>query len=342
MYNLSTKKDILILNNTCTNTNVYKTLSWILTQILALAVFIFCIWSSVSINVHVRRKKNLKNKRNEFNKTSLMVLAMFIPAVTAVRVLFTQTDLIVSLIAQVGATGDLICNLVSNLTTAMFIVSITPMYLFLWVRQRTVYVQPSMKFLNTVKVKLASYLALFQFFIVGIPATVFLVNNSSYRMLEHGCAKEPNKSNSGKIIGLIFISNLVVTQIILFLLFVYPLSKHYFKNTERDKANCYELKNSCNQKLKKAINFSAFSTLICTLCEVTALILATVVLPDSTPRYIISCIFDVSLLANIFAVILSFEDYKSILLMKTEKPKKKRFKQVSGLHDTNPCTNSSQ
>ena len=336
----STKKELSLANST-TTARANKNLSWVLTQTVTLAMFTFCLWSSFSIYVYTRRNKVLKKKRNDFNKLSLMVLAVVIPAVTAVRVHITQVDLIISVVAPVDRTGDFACNWVSNLSTVMFVASITPMYLFLWVRQRTVYMQPSMETLNTLKVKFVSYLTLFQFFVVGIPATAFRVNNSSYQMVEIGCVKKPSESGAGKTVGLVFVSNLVVTQVVLLLLFVYPLSKYYLKNAESDKTKCCGLKNSCNEKLKKAIRFSAFCTLVCSVCEVTALMLATMVLPDLTPRYIISCMFDMSLLANLVSLILSFDNYKSILLMKTERSKKKICKQVSGLRETHHSTNVS-
>ena len=338
---MSTKKEFSLTNSTFSTAKAHQNLNWVLTQVVTFSMLVFCLWSSLSIYVYTRRKKIIKKKRNDFNKLSLMVLAVVIPAVTAARVLITQVDLVVSALAPVDHAGDSACHLVSNLTTVMFVASITPMYLFLWVRQRTVYSQPSMEALNTLKVKLVSYLTLFQFFVVGIPATAFRVNNSSYQMTEKGCVKKPSESGAGKTVGLIFISNLVVTQVVLLLLFVYPLSKYYLKNSESVRTKCHGLKNSCNEKLKKAIGFSAFCTLVCSVCEVTALMLATMVLPELTPRYIISCIFDMSLLANLVSLILSFDNYKSILLMKSEESKKKIYKQVSGLRETHHSTNIS-
>ena len=314
------------LNNTISNTTQFSIFMymWIPSEALTIVNFVFCVWSTVAL--YRFGYSNWKNSNKNFKSFLLVFLSVLTPCVTCLKVLCTQAIIIVGrTLADDEKNGQYVCEAVTDLTVVLYYMSNLPIYLFLWTRQRILYSQSSLKPLNTKPVKFLSTFAIFLLVIVGIVIIVLLVVPKSYLMSDYGCIRN-SEENTNEIMRYIAISIMVMSQVIIFALFVYPLN-HYKNKTSSGDKNSLKM----NNRLKRATKLATGSLVLCSFSDLCALALTSIILPDTTPRDFTGIIFDLGLCVNIISLFVSFEKFSFSVFVKCKTVKKKLSNQSKDL-----------
>lgn len=289
---------------------------WILSQVTTVIFLLFCLWAIVALcNYGIRKNKWNRAEKNR-QQLILMTLAVFAPSVTIIRVLLTQTVIIVGLVSNKNESGDFACEIAMDLSVGFFFMSTIPTYLFLWKRQRILYSNPSLKRLNTTFVNILSYVAICMLLIGGLGSCVLFIVPTGYQMSDFGCVKSQLESTN-PIPFYVGAAAMITSQLMIFGLFVHPLRLHKKNNvtvntpsSDSNGGGGESMKN----RLKRANVLATTSMAICTFSDLFSLVLVAIVLPKTTPRDLSSTIYDLSLAVNILSIMLSYEDYKEIML----------------------------
>ena len=284
---------------------VYK-YSWIPVQISTVLVFCGSTWVFLSLLKHGLNNNKFKRNSKNIKQANLMILALLTPLATMIRVLSIQSLLIIFYVAEEDYRTDHACEIVADLSIFLFLCATLPIYIFLYYRQRILYIQPSLKHLNNKVVRFFSYLFVFLIIFGGAFSTVMYLYPTSYKMSKFGCTKRQVEAENllpNYLAALITI----ISQLILFFLFTYPLRKH---RQSSKRTSCNE-SNEC-KRVMRAIRLSTISMMICVTSDILAIVLVAFSVPKDSPRTTVSAIYDLSLFINVLSVLFSFNEYKSI------------------------------
>ena len=165
-------------------------------------------------------------------------------------------------------------------------------------RQRFFYAEPAIQHLSGPLIRALSwgYLGLLTLALL-IGNVLFLVTRF-YKMTEHGCFNHHNTIPS--VIPWIFLGTAtVLSQLILFALFVYPLLQHRSQLNASSRSNV--------SSLAPMIKRVALAAAVCIISDIIALLL--IVLVKDQNDIIPTFAFDVSLVVNVICFVATFIDW---------------------------------
>ena len=118
--------------------------SWMAAQTITILVFIGISWLLASLASVLRRQQQQKK-----NSCKLVRLAMIPVGLALCRVISSQAAILGERLSRIDKQGDLVCEITFDVSTVCYLISMQPVYLFLFYRQRTLYRQPTLQHLNT-------------------------------------------------------------------------------------------------------------------------------------------------------------------------------------------------
>ena len=118
-----------------------------------------------------------------------------------------------------------LCEVLIDFSIVIFSLSSLPVYVFLWYRQRILFSHPSLKRVNMNKIKFFSNLFIVLLFLGGGSSCFIKTIPVSYKMSKFGCVKRLH-GDENMLESYTTAVTLVVSQVILFALFVHPLRMH--------------------------------------------------------------------------------------------------------------------
>ena len=190
------------------------------------------------------------------------------------------------------------CNPIVKVKITLTSVAVYSIYAFLWMRQQFFYAEPAIQHLSRPLIRALSWGALgFLTLALLIGIVLFLVTRF-YQMTEHGCLNHHN--TIPPVIPWIFVGTAtVLSQLILFALFVYPLLQH---RSQLDASSRFNF-----SRFVPLIKRVAMATAICIISDIIALLL--IVLVKDQDDIIRILAYDVSLVVNVICVMASFSDW---------------------------------
>ena len=278
-------------------------------QIVTAVLMITSAWAFASFLCYGLRRRAWRRRKNKTTAT-LMSLAVCAPVFTLLRLTFTQVLIAVAkLNATTTAHGELLCTVVSVVHNTAYMLSVLPIYVFLWYRQRTLYSKPSLRHLNTRAVNGVS-IAVLPLMVAGLLA----VNIMFFFIEHHITAEEGYTFRLNAKLGSAPVYALMATtfsvQVTLFLLFLYPL-RNYAGGNSGGGSEVRRAKTG--KRLKSLIRLASLSITACVASDFVAMC-ATKALQSGmgTNTMLSIMIYDVNLLVNVVSIMFSFENYRQI------------------------------
>ena len=289
--------------------------SWIIAQSTT-ALIMFCsIWTFASLIVSgIKFKKWDRKTKKKRKVANLLFLAVISPLCLILRVLGTQTLIIVEKFAPLNKVGDFRCEIVMDISLILFMVASLPVYTFLWYRQKMLYSNVSLKHLNTKPVRFMSFLFIFILVVGGLSTAIISTGPNNFRISNVGCIQKRNSSSANYINAAVLIS----CQILLACLFCFPLIKHK-QNVSLSRSNSSATQKNKVDSVHKAVKLASISCAICIISDVCVMLLATIAFIEG-PLTLTRSIYDVSLFINILCIIVCIENWKKILFSCLQKP----------------------
>ena len=197
------------------------------------------------------------------------------------------------------------CNILTTVSSCAATIGTGFVYLFLWFRQRALYVHPSLKILSNKVVKLIS----FSIIVVWLIIFVCLIT-SYFSLVQHrfekivGCVVDKSVYDSYTYLIISWSIVSIVMQIGLLFLFIYPIFK---SSLWRSGLRQNEQNTSLFKRVKKAVALSS----ICLATDILTIILRPILITRNGS--IVLSIFSTNLVINHLMTIACFDHWKELL-----------------------------
>lgn len=120
-----------------------------------------------------------------------------------------------------------ICDVSSKMKFFLTTLSSTAVYSFLWTRQRSYYAEPAIRNFSNKAVRIMSNLSLLLLFVGNTIGLILCLVFRSFYLSDEGCVTSLSPSPvPTQVPWILMTGNAFVVKLLLFLLFIYPLSRH--------------------------------------------------------------------------------------------------------------------
>ena len=196
---------------------------WIAAISINFSLIILSIWLACTVGLYGTKSGKFQKKKNpDFNGGLILKLLLFTAVAVMPRLL--ATTVVCWIVFYTGEDADHLCEIAMDITTGTYYTASVPAYIFLWMRQRSLYKQPSISRLYTNKIKFLNWGSLI-FISSAIGIVVYFVEPVAYKASPRGCVLRENENQN--LIPFYILSGVLVTgQLSLLLLFIYPLYLH--------------------------------------------------------------------------------------------------------------------
>ena len=218
-----------------------------------------------------------------------------------VAVLFTLGRLLCEhyeLLAQYFGIQHDYCNTIVKIKVALSAIAILGIYVFLWIRQRFCYSDPAMAHLSSRATRYLSIASLALLILAQLVGSVLFLATRFYKITYRGCYNYANTIPA----ELPWIWNILGTlgsQIMLLLLFLYPLTRHKSLVSSTTPFRTF----------LPVIQRAMVTASICVVSDLVSSLL--ILLVSDTDDIIPTLAYDISIVINVICVILSYSDWKS-------------------------------
>ena len=202
------------------------------------------------------------------------------------------------------STIDKICNIVPSVGDTAISIGSGFVYLFLWFRQRVLYVHPSLKIICNKCVKFISLSILVGWFIFYIALYCNLLILVHYRFkIRVGCTVEESVFDTYTYIIVSWLVASILMQIGLLFLFVYPILKSSMWRSQQQS----ERNTGLLERVKKAVALAS----VCLATDILTIAIRAIVI--SRNGSIVLSIFATNLVINHLTTIACFDHWKELL-----------------------------
>ena len=326
-----------ILANNETNLNYNETYQylWIISQAVIPLNLLCCLWAFVSLFKFGKISGKLKNKK----KKSIFVMTLIsilLPVVVGFKVFLTQFVLILGRIHIKNINkGNNYCEILMDVSSCMYCVSVLTTYSFYWVRQKILYSKKSICYLNTIFVKFCRIFAFLLMF-CGVIITTLYTSEKKYILFEYGCAKTFT-AHRNFLYDYLAISTMVASQIVLFCLFMYPLC--YLK--QKSKRNINKATCATKKRLENALSTVTKGFLLGVGSDLVSLSLTSLNLSHTVPRDTLLIVYDIGLCVSVLSVVMASGKLKKIMFFWKSKQSENFHKRKSAINNYKYSGNTS-
>ena len=145
------------------------------------------------------------------------------------------------------------CEIVIDISFVVYFLCLLQVGLFLWFRQRYLYLQPSLQRLYSMFIKVLSWGCIAFFFLAGIGFVLYLTIPENFQASSNGCL--PIKEDK-PLVYYFLASALVLAEFVLIFLFIYPLYHH-----RRSHGTTFFTKTESNNSPQSEISASKSTTM---------------------------------------------------------------------------------
>ena len=199
---------------------------WLISLVINFTLLSVGAWLVVNIGIYgIQSGKFRRNKKKTLSE-HLMLKVMFVTAILMFpRILTTQALLWVGYEPR---TDDGQCNILNHFGVVLYYLELLPIVIFLWLRQRSLYLQPSLIRLYTKLLQVLSWGCIIFVIFSGMGITLVLIIISHYEASENGCRKiDDSHQHHVKVPYYLAAAVLVIGELTLLALFIYPLKRHH-------------------------------------------------------------------------------------------------------------------
>ena len=234
---------------------------WVASLSINILLTILAIWLAATISIYGQKSGKFQRKRkSDYSGGTILKLALLASLVVIPRL--ATTNIILWVGFDVGKVEDYNCEIAVDVSIVVYYIALYPAYIFLWMRQRSLFQQPSLQRLYNVFVKIISWGCLF--FLIGAGSGVLLIFilPLSYRSSPDGCILRDEEEDN--VVAFYAVSVvLVVGQLTLLGLFIYPLHRHRHvqvvasstrKKTSISRISSFKTTRRSNRKSEKQVS----------------------------------------------------------------------------------------
>ena len=198
---------------------------WLASLVINFTLLSVSAWMVINIGLYgIRSGKFRRNKKKTLSE-HFMLKVLFTTAILMFpRILTTQAMLWIGY--ESGTSADRQCELVNDFSVGLFYLEIFPIGLFLWLRQRSLYLQPSLLRLYTKPLKILSWGCIIFLFCSGVGITLVLIIPSYFESSQNGC-RETEGNDHHTTVLYILTAILIIGELALLALFIYPLKRNH-------------------------------------------------------------------------------------------------------------------
>ncbi|XP_026694484.2 uncharacterized protein LOC113475101 [Ciona intestinalis] len=347
-----TMSDVITRNITSSDVIIVPKTSQVqfIVALIVEAIIASCtIWLGASlIHYGIRTNRFKRRSGTDFNGGIVYIFAVLSTVTLLARI--CSSIVFISLPTYLPG-FDAECERVSDATVALYLFALLPVYFLLWMRQRALYSHPTMaKSYNNFIIFLSWFSIVF--LLAASVATLFIfvvpvTSKSGYS----GCEHRDTSTNILNLVATAITVTAQILLLVLFIIplrrhLVTPKTtcsgrESFRKKTSRPKTATERVdskmsklpasrprmgsavstrsrpgskhKSRPSNRVVRILKRSIIFASICLLTDLTAMLITTQALPKEGSRNFGYVAYDVSLLANLICIILSFENYVSMM-----------------------------
>ena len=224
---INTTENAVLMVLTTNETINYSQMSlqhvlWLISLMSSIILSIVGLWLVATIGFYGFKTGKFYSKKKSTHSDCIMLRIMFSGTI------FSLPRLVISNILVWFGWGsspsqDLGCEIVNDVSLVFSSLCFLHVFLFLWLRQRYLYLKPLLQRQYSVFIKTLSWGCMVFMILYGIAAVFYMIIPQSFQASLNGCVRIYNDNRSGYYI---LASFLVLAEFVLICLFVYPLYRH--------------------------------------------------------------------------------------------------------------------
>lgn len=307
-YTVQKKMNTLTNTTTLLTSTGYDTgragiayVKWIITNSISITLALVCLYLTGSQIIFLFKKhrfpystaKNLSSNSGRSNINDRQATNITIMCIIGSFSAFLRAGVDLRLV--LGSQTDSACNVANKFTTVVHLITVTAVYMALWMRQRIFYQDTRLKHLSSKSVRCLSWFTAVFFNVTALATMGIFLFGVNYKGTPYGCAPIPGIITTARYIILVLVTT--VFQIIFLALFIYPLFKHR-----------QSLKSGKAEHGKSMIKIMKRVTIITIVCVITDLMtfLGVFILGPRT-RVLF---YNINFFVNVISLIHSFSDWR--------------------------------
>ncbi|XP_018673399.2 uncharacterized protein LOC108951117 [Ciona intestinalis] len=204
----------------------YTNVDWIVPTIINALLILLALWITFSVTHYgIKTGKWCTTAKRKSQQLSAGVIYSSV-VLCAVMAILRYVTSFATFHLGIGEDKDYECEIISDMSFAMYCLVTACVYLFLWLRQRTFYAN---KMLNVSYNRFLRFVSASSFLVIffsGLGAIVVTSTPVSYPSSTRGCTYKPSYNTVETIGWAVSVALLVLSQLVLIALFVYPLMRH--------------------------------------------------------------------------------------------------------------------
>ena len=213
-----------VTNNNAKYLREYEAELWLASFCINIFIMIISLWLAASIAVYgCTTGKFRPNKRTRLSEDLLMRLAFVIAILLFPRI--TTTHALLWFGFEPGPDSDRTCEQLIDASVFVYNLALFPIGVFLWLRQRSLYLQPSLRSLYTTPLKILSWGSILFLFCSGIGLMFLLMIPTEFEASGNGC-RGSDGVDPHKNVLYVLTAVIVVGELSILFLFIYPLYRH--------------------------------------------------------------------------------------------------------------------
>ena len=212
---------------TANETNTYSKISlqhllWLISLLISIVLFIVALWLAATIGFYGFTTGKFYSKKQSSRSECTMLRIMFSGAIFILPRLAT-TNILVWFGWESSLSQNQGCEIVIDISIVVYFLCLLQVSLFLWFRQRYLYLQPSLQRLYSMFIKVLSLGCIAFIFLAGIGFVLYLTIPQTFQASSNGCV--PIKEDK-PLVYYLLASASVLAEFVLIFLFIYPLYHH--------------------------------------------------------------------------------------------------------------------
>ena len=196
---------------------------WLISLLISIVLSIVGLWLVATIGFYGFTTGKFYYKKQSSHNECLLMRIMFSGTIFILPRLATSNILVwfgygSSLSQNQG------CEIVVDISVVVYFLCLLHVGLFLWFRQRYLYLQPSLQRLYSVYIKALSWGYIVFAFLSGISFVLYMTIPQNFQASSNGCVRTKRDK---RLDNYLLASLLVLTEIVFVFLFIYPLYRHH-------------------------------------------------------------------------------------------------------------------
>ena len=216
-----------LIGVTTNETTTYSQISlqhllWLISLLISIVLSIVALWLVATIGFYGFKTGKFYSKKQSSCSECTMLRIMFSGAIFILPRLAT-TNILVWFGWESSLSQNQGCEIVIDISYVFYFLSLLHVGLFLWFRQRYLYLQPSLQRLYSMFIKVLSWGCITLIFLSGIGFVLYMTIPQMFQASSNGCVKIKEDK---RLVNYLLAGMLVLSEFVLIFLFIYPLYRH--------------------------------------------------------------------------------------------------------------------